>query len=297
MIKLFSLLNYVGEAAAAPAADSRRTWLHGLGRALVAAAPLALAAAPTARAATDDTSFDSVLLLLHLERLQLALYTQALDATGLVPAAQLPDVQHLQAHQRQHEAFLRQNLTDAGATVPASPAFDFTGRRNSPAHPALFPNVFGDFKVFLALAQALEDFGVRLYKAQLANLVSNRQLYTAVLRMHLVEARHSAHIRTLRRNAGATAKSWPSNADAPLTELSQAPALTDTIKGEEQTLQYLAGPKLVPFTDLLTAANGTSIQDPALAEAFDEPLDALATALGTATPAARAQAVFALFSN
>jgi uncharacterized protein YbjT (DUF2867 family) len=43
--------------------------------------------------------------------------------------------------------------------------------------------------------------GVRAYKGQAANLISNNAVLEAALRIHSVEARHAAHLRYMRRNS------------------------------------------------------------------------------------------------
>ena len=49
----------------------------------------------------------------------------------------------------------------------------------------------------MVLAQAFEDTGVRAYKGQAGNLISNSAYLTAALQIHSVEARHASYIRDL----------------------------------------------------------------------------------------------------
>jgi len=277
-MKLISLLDRLAAAPAAPTATPRRNLLGQLGRAALAALPAGLAALPAA-ASPKDTPFDAVAQLLLLERVQLALYTQALAVSGLVPAAQVADFQRIRRHQTQHEAFLTQALQNAGAAVPTAPAFDFSGRHGVATNPVLFPNVLSNYDDFLALAQQLEDLGVRLYKTQAFAITTDSQLARAVLRIHAVEAEHAAHVRGLRRGRGAVVKNWPSEADAPIVRPAAAQALTAAATGgEENPTQNLTLTVPIPFGTLLLIRDGTAIHDPALAEAFDEPVSS-ATAL------------------
>ena len=223
-MKLISLLDSLA-AAPATAAAPRRAVLRHLGHTAAAALPLALGAAAPA-AAAPTTSYDAVLLLLLLERLQSALYRQALAATGLIPAAQVADFQRLRTQQDQHLAFLTLALQNAGAVLPAAPAFDFSGRRGVAANPVLFANVLSDYDQFLALAQQIEDLGVRIYKSQAFAITYDNQLVLAVLRMQAVEAQHSAHVRLLRRGRGAVVQPWPSEDDAPIVRTGDALKLT-----------------------------------------------------------------------
>ncbi|MDO7845329.1 ferritin-like domain-containing protein [Hymenobacter sp. M29] len=271
-MKLISLLDHLAATPASTSAAPRRAVLAQLGRAAAAALPLALSALP-ATAATQDSTQDAVLQLLQLERLQAALYTQALAATGLIPAAQTADFQRLLAHQTQHITFLTQTLQGAGSVVPATPTFDFSGRRNVTANPELFPAVFTNYDNFLALAQQIEDFGVRLYKNHVFNVLSDYRLNGAVLRMQSVEAQHSAHVRGLRRSRGATVSNWPSEKDTAIARPAAAQALTTAATGGEANVaQPVSTTATLPTASIFLVRDNTAIQDPALAEAFDEPI-------------------------
>lgn len=269
-MKLISILDQLAATPAAPA--PRRALLAQLGRAAVAALPLGTAAALPTAAAPTDTSFDAVAQLLQLERTQVALYTQGLAAPGLIPAAQTADFQRLLAHQTQHAALLLKAIQDAGAIAQALPRFDFSGRHSVATNPELFPAVLTSYDAFLALAQQLEDLGVRLYKTQ-AFTISDPQLLRAALRIHAVEAEHSAHIRGLRKGRGAVVQHWPSEEDAAIVRPTAAQVLTTAATGGEETgVQYVTPGVPVPFASFLLISTNTAIHDPALAEAFDEPV-------------------------
>ena len=273
-MKLISLLDRLAATPATAAPAPRRALLAQLGRAAVAALPLA--AALPATAAPADTSYDAVTQLLQLERTQVALYTQALAAPGLVPAAQTADFQRLLGHQTQHAALLLKAIQDAGAIVPALPRFDFSGKHSVATNPELFPGVLTSYDAFLALAQQLEDLGVRLYKTH-AFTIGDPQLFRAALRIHAVEAEHSAHIRGLRKDRGAVVQNWPSEEDAAIVRPTAAQALTTAATGgEESGVQYVSPGVPVPFASFLLISNNTAIHDPALAEAFDEPVGSAA---------------------
>jgi hypothetical protein len=276
-MKLISVLDHLAATPTTSEPAPRRALLAQLGRAAIAALPLGLGTAQTATADTLDTSYDAALQLLMLERLQVALYTQGLAATGLIPTAQQPDFQRMLAHQTQHATLLSQSLQNAGAVVPAQPAFDFSGRRNQTSNPVLFPNVFTNFDNFLALAQQIEDFGVRLYNLHAFNIVYDAALTSAVLRMLPVEAEHSAHIRGLRQSRGAAVQQWPSDEDAAIARPTAAQALTTAATGSENNIvQFLSAGVAVPFDTLLRISYGTAIRDSSLPEAFDEPVSTVA---------------------
>ena len=270
-MKLISLLDQLAATPATTAPAPRRALLAQLGRAAVAALPLGAAALPAAAAPTD-TSYDAVTQLLLLERTQVALYTQALATTGLIPTAQTADFQRLLAHQTQHAALLLKALQDAGAIVPALPQFDFSGKHSVATNPELFPAVLTSYDAFLALAQQLEDLGVRIYKNYIF-IITDPQLLRAFLRIHSVEAEHSAHVRGLRKGRGAVVQNWPSEEDAAIVRPTAAQGLTTAATGGEETgVQYLKPGVPVPFASFLLISANTAIHDPALAEAFDEPV-------------------------
>lgn len=286
-----SLLSFLAaetdETSVPVAATTRRGWLGQLGRAAAAGLPLAGLLATPAAAGTTDTGLDALLLLLNFEYLQAALYTQALAASGLVPAAQRPDVQRLLLHQQQHADFLASALRNAGATVPtAAPRYDFTGSQGG-TRPARFPGVLTDFDRFLALAQQIEDAGVRTYLGQAANLATSAALpgtaalLGTVLRLQAVESRHAAHLRTLRRQRGAAAKPWPSAADVaptpllPVSDPASTAAPVGVYDGETNVIQLYNGLNRLPFDTLFGLGSGNVVQTTALAEAFDEPLGAV----------------------
>lgn len=277
-MKLVSLLDSLATTPAATPTP-RRAVLRHLGRTVAAAMPLALGTASSALAA-PTTSYDSVVMLLLLERLQSALYSQGLGAAGLIPAAQVVDFQRLRAQQEQHIAFLTQALQNAGAVMPSVPAFDFSGRKGVASNPVLFPNVLTDYDEFLALTQQIEDLGVRIYKSQAFTITYDAQLVLATLRMHAVEAQHSAHVRTLRRGRGAVVQPWPSEDDAPIVRTGEALKLTAAATGGEETAAQALSPTAnIPFSDLLLIRDNTAVHDPSLPEAFDEPVaDAVAQA-------------------
>jgi hypothetical protein len=270
-MKLISVLDHLAATPATPAATPRRALLGQLGRAAVAALPL-VGSLPAA-AETKDTSYDAVLQLLQLERLQIALYTQGLAASGLIPTAQRADFQRMLSHQTQHAALLQQSLQNAGALVPAQPTFDFSGRHGVTANPVLFPNVFTSFDEFLSLAQQIEDLGARLYLTHAFNITYDAPLARNLLRMQPVEAQHAAHVRGLRQRRGATVQNWPSDEDAAITRPAAAQALTTAATGgENNTVQSISASANVPFTTFLLIGKNTAVHDPALAEAFDEPI-------------------------
>jgi hypothetical protein len=166
---------------------------------------------------------------LTLEYLEDEFYRLGL-ASGIIPSTDLPIFQTLSAHETAHVALLQGLL---GSSAVAKPTFDFTvGELFDP---------FGDYLEFQALAQGVEDVGVRAYKGQATALIANDDILTTALQLHSVEARHASAVRRLRGQ-----KSWITGNQVDVLELQPVYA------GEE-------------------AANGPATTAEA-AEAFDEPL-------------------------
>lgn len=297
-MKLLPFLDRLAAAPAATASAPRRALLQQAGRTALAALPLALGTMQPVAARTKATTYDAITQLLQLERLQMTYYSRALTTTGLIPAAQVADFQRLYDHQLQHVAFLQNALQTAGAIVPALPTFDFSGRKNVATNPVLFPNVLSNYDDFLALAQQLEDLGVRLYNSYAFVNTADNQLAKVLLRMLAVEGEHSAHVRGLRRDRGVTVKTWPSATDAPIVRPAAAQVLTAAATGGEDNIsQPVSAGVPIVFSDFLNVLSLSFVSDASLAEAFDEPVVTYtAQPNPQATPAATAQAALDLFS-
>ena len=122
---------------------------------------------------------------------------QAQATPGAVAA-----LQQIQKHEAAHVAFLQANGATNILNLTAT-SFDFTGARGAGNGP--FARATSELAFLLAVAQGAEDTGVRAYKGQAPNLMSNDVVLEAALRIHSVEARHAAKIRRMRRATGAPA--------------------------------------------------------------------------------------------
>jgi hypothetical protein len=196
---------------------------------------------------------------------------------GMVPAAALPVIQQIQKHEAAHVGFLQANGAVNSLDLDAT-SFDFTGARGDGDGP--FAAATTNLAFLLAVAQAAEDTGVRAYKGQAANLMSNTVVLEAALRIHSVEARHAAKIRRLRRATGAPeivkfsgTVSGGGTAAAGVGNISSPPAAVVAAfeaiyAGEANTMQ---GTVDVSTNTTLPSGVDTTM---AATEAFDEPLTA-----------------------
>lgn len=241
---------------------------------------LALAAGPVAFGSVLNQAYgqtptaalqDILNFALTLEYLEAEFYATALAKPDLIPAAARPAIVTIANHEAAHVRFIVAAITSAGGTPITKPTFDFTGgygRGDGPLGAALT-----DYGAFLALAQVLEDTGVRAYKGQAANLIGTGAVLTAALNIHSVEARHASQIRQMRRALeGANIKPWITNDQ---TDIPVPPSIAvQAYLGEGVTIQggvQVAGLRLPG--PILT--NGTSqfVDSARVSEAFDEPLD------------------------
>jgi rubrerythrin len=223
----------------------------GLGAAVLTSLPVAfgLSARQAFGQGTLPQGIRDVLnFALTLEYLEAEFYQRGLAAAALIPAADRPVFQIISAHETAHVNLLRSVL---GSAAVAKPTFDFSAGNGSGTGP--FATVFTSYATFKAVAQAFEDTGVRAYKGQAGNLISDDATLTVALQIHSVEARHAAQLRRMNGVPG-----WIQGAsNAPL------PAATAAIyAGEDNTTQG--------GVNLATALSGQSAQD--ITEAFDEPL-------------------------
>ncbi len=191
---------------------------------------------------------------LTLEYLEAEYYTVALNSSGLIPGGAATDaITTIKTHEDQHVAFLQTALGDAAVEKPT---FDFTAG-------GTFADVFSNYDTFLAVANAFEDTGVRAYKGQAGELQSNDDILRYALNIHSVEARHAAHVRSMRRARGGAAenlKPWITGAND-----TGVAAVDPVFAGEDNRTQ--AG---VDITTLMGVGGNISVS--AATEAFDEPL-------------------------
>ena len=194
---------------------------------------------------------------------------------AVIPAAAVTSVAQIQKHEKDHVEFLLANGATNVLNLNAD-SFDFTGSRGA-ATPGPFVRATTELPFLLLVAQAAEDTGVRAYQGQAGNLMSNKPVLEAALRIHSVEARHASKIRRLRRGAatapapdvvrfsgtirgGGAAAAGASNITAPPAG---AVAALELVYAGEQTTT-IAGVNVSGLSGLPAGAD--------VSEAFDQPL-------------------------
>ncbi len=113
-----------------------------------------------------------------LENLESEFYATALRSSNLIPAETQAVFKLIGDHEIAHVALLGKVL---GKQAAPKPAFDYTAG-------GAFADVFSNYQTFLAVSQAFEDTGVRAYKGQAGNLITNGKLLTVALQIHSVAA-------------------------------------------------------------------------------------------------------------
>lgn len=183
-------------------------------------------------------------LALLAEYLETEFYSTGLNRPGLIPNELRFVFTRILLNEVGHRESL---LTVLGGNAMAKPTFDFTAG-------GLLPDVFSNFATFLGLGQAFEDNGVRAYKGQAPNVMSDDFILTTALRFHSIEARHASELRRINGQKG-----WIT-----LNSRGNLPVLAQGVyNGEENVVQ--GGINLVTLTGLPATT---------VSEAFDEPLTA-----------------------
>lgn len=245
--------------------DAMQRFAKTSGRIALAALPLAfgsLLQKAYGQSSGAGMIVDTLNFALTLEYLEANFYTKAVATPGLIPTAPaMGALTTIRDHENAHVAFLTTAIKSLNATPVSFTAddFDFTAK-------GAFSDVFTNYDTLLAVSQALEDTGVRAYKGQAGNLMSNNDVLTAALNIHSVEARHASHIRQMRKARGADIKPW-------ITKNFAGIPVSGVYRGEELSTQASIN---------VVNINGFDISENAATEAFDEPLtkeDVLAIAV------------------
>ncbi len=262
----------------------------GVGSSVIAAlalgsVPLALGLLSRTAAAQAPTSVRAVLEFAYLlENLEAEFYKAVLGESATAAqntsfntvrtaistsAETLGTLRQIAKHEIAHVAFLKAAITAlGGAPVTYTGAeFDFTGGNGTGTGP--FAAVRTDPVILLALAQVLEDTGVRAYKGQVDTLMGDKATLTAALRIHSVEARHAARIRRLRNvtdlkpwitsSSTATTTGIPAGATTGSVSLSATATGYARATGSFVTDGFAVGQQITASGFTNSANNGSSV--------------------------------------
>jgi hypothetical protein len=202
-------------------------------------------------------------------------------------AGAVPTLTQIQKHEAAHVATL-QSLGATNVFGLSATSFDFTGNRSASGG-GPFGKATTDLAFLLEVAQGAEDAGVRAYKGQAGNLMSNSAVLEGALRIHSVEARHAARIRRMRRvaaGAGTTVRlsgtvrggerAAAGATDLGTTDAAAVGAAFDRIYGAGASASTAPSESNTSHgSPAVNVANlsGASFGVEAAQEAFDEPLD------------------------
>jgi rubrerythrin len=224
-------------------------------KATFASLPVGLLTAMPKVAFAGTQAHDVLNFALTLEHLEYRFYQTAIERGVIPPIGGADDLAIFKAirdDEKAHVDLLKAVIESLGEEPVEEPEFDFTAG-------GIFPDPFitgtENYQVFLALSQGFEDTGVRAYKGQAANIYGNYDLLAAALRIHSVEARHAAQVRTMRDRKG-----WITMEDYDGIEGFGA-ATRAIYQGEENTVQLG-----------VDATTVTSVPDLAVEESWDETL-------------------------
>jgi hypothetical protein len=266
--------------------DTRRAVfknLSGMGKAVTAATMPAVLGTMFRKAygQTGTLSADIVNTLnlaLSLEYLERYFYQAGIDR-NLFTGTDLNAITIIRDDEIGHINALRTVLGSQAIPDPTAAAFDYTaGGKLTP---------FASAALFLGNAQAFVDTGVRAYKGGAVSLMGNKAILTAALNIHSVEARHSSHIRTMRRggvnvagvDGGGTNDSLPKSWVSLQEGGGPAPAVTAPVYGAGSPATTFPAEDNVTHAGVNVQTNGPAptgltLSAAAASEAFDEPLDA-----------------------
>ncbi|MBS1772758.1 MAG: ferritin-like domain-containing protein [Bacteroidetes bacterium] len=242
------------EPAAFEQTEDRRSILKSFGAKIAAAAiPVIALSSKKSSAKTTDVLAESIVFALGITLMQEKFYLLATTQNVPWPPEVEANIKKIYKDKQAQNKYWTDVLVATGNTVPAPLSYNFA------LHNQL-NDVFTNYSSFLLVAQVLEDVGVRMYGTAVLGLVTNKALRGDAINMRSANARHAAHIRLLRRNAGVDMMPWitGNNANTVIGEVIKG------YQGEDNTMQGIYN---------ITNLNGAKISFNAATEAFDEPME------------------------
>lgn len=263
-MKLNNIINELADISPEQLDDkgSRRNLLKKISaKVAVAAVPLGAAMLPkTAKAQSKETLINILNYLLKLEYVNSRFYGQSLQTETLIPEKFLEQIKMVNTHVNAQIEVLKAMVFTLGGTpqVIDAGSIDLSGGRGQGNGPFLKAST--DTAMFLLLMTYLSDAGVRIYKGQITEVLSDKDVVKVLSNIHSVKARHAAFARYMRSFlASESAKPWITRNDSD----SANPNVQRAYAGEGAVSQ--AGITVVGI-------NGFDVREDAATQAFDEPL-------------------------
>ncbi|MDO8213762.1 ferritin-like domain-containing protein [Conexibacter sp. CPCC 206217] len=178
-----------------------------VGGAAVAGVAVPAIAMPGAAFAQSSSDVDILNYALTLEYLEAAFYAEA-NARGALSGQLAQFARVVQQHEDLHVSALQRAL---GSKAVKRPSFDFKGTTS-------------DADTFWRTAQTLEDTGVEAYQGAAVNIQS-REILTAAISIHPVEARHAAWVASIAARGGTSPASPAPQAFNPARDMAQVLAV------------------------------------------------------------------------
>lgn len=259
------LVKYFEKIDAEAGATPRRSMLKELGvKAAMASLPFAAGTLFTNKAygQSKETLINILNYLLKYEYLHESLYTKALGTNNLLLESYLENYQRILDNSKAHISSMQTLITDLGGAPYMLPEddIDLTGGYGTGGGP--FVKAYDNRGNFQVLAQFFADAGVRIYKGQVSEVLSDKITVQTIMNIHSVKAREAAFVRFMRLKYDNTdIKPWitGTNSDTSNTAVQRAYA------GEAITSQNNIN---------LIGINGFEEVDVDVAtEAFDEPMN------------------------
>lgn len=246
--------------------SSRRSILKKVGaKVAVAAIPLGAAtlAPSSAKAQSKETLINVLNYLLKLEYINARFYDQSLNGSNAVaiPEQLREQVTAVQTHVTAHIQMLKDMILVLGGTADTidDSKIDLTGGEGEGSGP--FRNAFNTLADYLVLMTYLSDASTRIYKGQITEVLSDKDVIRVIANIHTVKARHATLARYMRSFYG------PESALPWITKNN-----SDTVNAGAQ--RAYAGEGEVEQAGIsIVGINGYDIRQNHATQAFDEPID------------------------
>lgn len=171
---------------------------------------LATSMAITSKAHAEEDKVrisDAMNVILDMAHLISEYYSAALRTEGLIPTGkQRQTFLAMYADITGHIGYMKGQIIAMGGKPVDVKGYDFSGGQGTEAGP--FENSLSDYNIFLELAQLMEDIATGSFKSQVGNFTTSRAVVESAFNMHSINARHAAHIRSLRKALGVDVEPW-----------------------------------------------------------------------------------------